>query len=286
MTQALGLADVTVVTVSFNSAAMMAGMLATIAAGVQTVVVDNGSEDDTAEVALAAYATLVRPGANVGFGRGCNAGAATARTPFLFFVNPDARLEPRCIEELLAAAERWPQASAFNPRIVNPSGRVEYKWRSVLVPRSSWLARRVPDVDTELPALAGGAFFCRRDCFEKVGGFDPAIFLFHEDDDLAIRMRAACGPLIFVPSATVNHAAGRSSGRSPAMARFRGYHIARSRIYAMNKHGQPLPWLRTALSAAAGLAAPYNFFSGRRRAKYIGQWAGAWSALRDGGKYE
>lgn len=277
--------EVTVVTVSYNSAAMLRGMLASVPKGVPVVVVDNASTDDTAEVAVAAGASLVKLEINQGFGRGCNAGARLAQSDFLFFLNPDARLEDGCLEELLAAARRRPDASAINPKIVNPSGRVELKWRSVLLTRSEWKSRTAGTSDMELPALAGGALWCRRACFEKVGGFDPNIFLFHEDDDLAIRMRSACGPLLFAPRAVVRHEAGRSSGRSPQMARLRGYHLARSRVYAMTKHDRAFPFARTLAAALGGLAMPQNFLSSRRRAKYLGQLRGALSALHDGGKF-
>ncbi len=61
--------------------------------------------------------------------------------------------------------------------------------------------------------------------------------------------------------------------------------MARSRVYALAKHGRPLPWLRTFAAAFGGLVAPHNLLSARRRAKYLGQVAGAWSALTDGGAF-
>lgn len=277
--------DVTIVTVTYNSAGVLPGLLGSIPQGMQVVVVDNGSGDGSADSATQAGADVVRLTANRGFGRGCNSGAARATTPFLFFVNPDARLEPGCVEALLAAAARYPDASAFNPRIVNPSGRIELKRRSVLLPRSDWLRDATPLEDRQLPALTGGAFFVRRDCFEKIGGFDPAIFLYHEDDDLSIRLRHACGPLYFIHGAVVRHDAGHSSGRSPAVARFKGFHMARSRIYAMAKHGRRFGFSRTLGGAVLNLVLPHNLLSARRRAKFLGLVAGAWSARRDGGVY-
>lgn len=286
MSDQMSLADVTVITVSYNSAAVLPTLLASVPPGVTVFVVDNASSDDTGAVAVSAGASYFRLERNEGFGRACNAGAREAHTPFLFFVNPDAKLEPGCIEALAATAGCRPDASAFNPRIVNPSGRIELKWRSVLLPRSAWAERTPPQSEKEMPALVGGALFCRRAAFERVGGFDPNIFLFHEDDDLAIRLKRECGPLIYVPQAVARHQSGHSSGRSPAVARMRGFHMARSSVYAMAKHGRPLPWLRTFAAALGGLLAPQNLLSARRRSKYLGQLAGAISAFDDGGVYK
>ena len=61
----------------------------------QIVVVDNGSTDgsETAIEGLPSV-TLIRVGANLGFGRACNLGAANSNSEFLLFLNPDARLFP------------------------------------------------------------------------------------------------------------------------------------------------------------------------------------------------
>ena len=174
---------------------------------------------------------------------------------------------------------------AANPRIVKPNGRTEFKRRSILVPRAEWLPHGPPDGDTPIIVLLGGAIFVRRSAFEAIGGFDPAIFLYHEDDDISVRLRQQCGPVWFVPGAQAHHMAGHSSGRSPAVAAFKGYHMARSRIYALAKHGGRWPWLRTFANALIGLILPHNLFSARRRAKHLGQLRGAWSAWTDGGAY-
>jgi N-acetylglucosaminyl-diphospho-decaprenol L-rhamnosyltransferase len=278
-------ARVTLVTVSYNSARVLGGLLDSVPPGVPVVVVDNGGSDDTADVAAHHGARLRRLDQNHGFGRGCNAAAELADTEFLFFVNPDARLDPGCVEALVAFADAHPDASAANPRIVKPNGKTEFKRRSILVPRAQWLSHGPPDGDAPILMLLGGAIFVRRLAFEAIGGFDPAIFLYHEDDDLSVRLRQRCGPVWFVPGAQVRHMAGHSSGRSPEVAAFKGYHMARSRIYALAKHGGRWGWLRTFANALGGLLMPHNLFSTRRRAKHLGQLRGAWSALGDGGAY-
>ena len=279
-------ARVTVVTVAYNSDAVLPGLLGSVPAATPVVVVDNGgSETGVADIAARFGARLVRLAANQGFGRGCNAGAAQASTEFLFFVNPDAALEAGCIEALVAEADSLPGAAAFNPAITDDEGKARFRGRSLLSERSAWVAGGAPSVTTQVPTLLGGALFCRRAAFEAVGGFDPAIFLYHEDDDLAVRLRREVGTLHYVPSAAVRHAGGHGSGRSTAVARLKGYHMARARSYVMAKHGLALPRARTLCRAALEFIMPHNLVSARRRAKHAGQLAGAWSALRDGGAF-
>src|SRR5205814_6751137 len=77
------------------------------------VIVDNGSSDADA-AALRALAereprvALLSGHGNIGFARGANLGARTARGDILVFLNPDAFLQPRCIAELVREIEGRP----------------------------------------------------------------------------------------------------------------------------------------------------------------------------------
>ncbi|MBS0564666.1 MAG: glycosyltransferase family 2 protein [Proteobacteria bacterium] len=262
----------TIITVAYNSTAVLPAMLASVPAGVPVVLVDNGSADlaDLRALAARTGARLVENGQNLGFGPACNVGAALADTEFLLFLNPDTVLTPEATARLEAAMDRHPAASAANPRLTDGSGRPYFKRRSVLLPRSEWLAKGWPATECEVPVLSGAALFVRRAAFTLVGGFDPRIFLYHEDDDLSLRLRAGCGPLLFVRDAEVRHLEGRSTVRSAASAALKARHMGWSRVYAMRKHRLPFAAARALASAAGQLLLPLNWLSARRRAK---QWA-------------
>jgi N-acetylglucosaminyl-diphospho-decaprenol L-rhamnosyltransferase len=279
------LARTTVITVTYNSAVDLPDMLASIPAGFPTIIVDNASADRDALRPLCARfgAQLLENAENTGFGRGCNAGAARAETEFLLFLNPDASLAPDTIAELESAADRYPKVSAMNPRIANADGSAFFKRRSTLLPKSQWMPRGSPTADAAVSVLSGAALFVRRADFQAVGGFDPAIFLFHEDDDLSLRLAQARGPLMFIHTALVRHIGGRTTDDSPASARFKAFHYARSRVYTARKHSRPQPFLRALLYASRNLLAPDMLFSARRRAKNWGYFKGVLSTLRDGG---
>lgn len=273
----------TIVTVSYNSSAVLDGMLASVAGQAECIVVDNGGSDDVAGLAARHGARLVRMDGNCGFGRGCNAGAALATTEFLFFVNPDVVLEAGCVEALEAAARRLPDLVAANPRVLDARGRVTFKTTSILLPGGG-SRRKAPQDDAGVPVLTGCALFVRRSAFDAVGRFDPAIFLYHEDHDIAVRL-ARLGRLWHVARAAVRHIAGTGAPRTAGVARLKGYEMARSRCYVLHKHGHRFAFARTLFPAVAGLLLPHNLFSARRRSRCLGQIAGAISALRDHGEY-
>ncbi len=273
---------VTVVTVAHNSLAVLPAMLASLPRSAGTVIVDNASQDRAALAALAAEhgAQLIRNDDNLGFGAACNIGASEARTEFLFFLNPDARLAPGALEALVTAADNHPEASAFNPAITDGRGRPYFKRGSVLLPRAEKLPSGWPETDRELPVLTGAAFFVRRAAFEAAGGFDPEIFLYHEDDDLALRLKAGAGPLRFVRAAHVTHDAGNSTLRSPASAAFKAFHMGRSRVYATRKHGLPGAGCKAFTSALLQLLSPLTLLSARKRAKQAAFLRGIVSGLK------
>ena len=130
-----------------------------------------------------------RPGTNVGFGRGHNANAALGSAPLLFVVNPDCILEPGALEEAVTGA------SMDDERI------------------GAWEMRQIPyehpkeydPVTLDTPWASAAALLLRRTAFEKVGGFEPRIFLYGEDVDLSWRLRAGGWRVVYRPRIAVVH---------------------------------------------------------------------------------
>ncbi|EKJ97377.1 putative glycosyltransferase [Bradyrhizobium lupini HPC(L)] len=266
--------DVTVVSVCYKSDSLTADMVATVPEETPIVLVDNGRTNKFTTLPSRPNIRVVHLETNLGFGRGCNAGADIVETPWILFLNPDARLTSGALEALLGAIDRHPTAAAFNPRISNSDGSQYFKRRSWLLPRDRYMKKGWPETDAIVPVLSGAAFFVSKQNFDGVRGFDPNIFLYHEDDDLSLRLEKL-GQLVFVRNALVSHAAGHSSGRSPEVARLKAFHMAKSRIYTGIKHQRPFPRLSTLIQALALIISPSVLFSARRRAKAAGFLMGA-----------
>lgn len=276
----LSAADVTVISVCYKSEDVIHEMIASVPERTSIIIVDNGGDRQFHDFPDNRNIRVVKLDKNEGFGRGCNAGADVANTPWLLFLNPDARLTAGAIEALLIAAERYPTASAFNPRIANGDSTPYFKRRSWLLSRQQYMPRGWPAHDRPISVLSGAAIFVSRVVFRDSGGFDPNIFLYHEDDDLSLRL-AKTGPLMFVRGALIVHNSGHSSGRSPEITRFKAYHMARSRIYTGKKHHRPFPFLSALCQAVFLFLSPAMLFSARRRAKALGFFRGILSAYRE-----
>lgn len=244
---------VTAIVVAYESAEVLPACLAALAReGVPAIVVDNASSDASQEVARGHGAQVIANLRNEGYGRANNQGIRASATPFVLIVNPDIEIEAGAVVALLAAAERYPDAGMLAPRIVEPSGRIFVQPRSLLSPDHLNRARSaaIPDGDACLPFLSGACLLLRREVFLGLGGFDPSIFLFYEDDDLCRRMRDAGHALVHVHGAQAQHARGRSSRPDPARRFHARWHLAWSHAYVAAKYGLPAPLTGTILKNA------------------------------------
>ena len=163
------------------------------------------------------------------------------------------------MDELLAAAERWPRAAALGPGIRTPDNELYPSARGfpslgrgiahALLgwwwPSNPWTAsyRRERGVAEERAIdgwLSGSCLLLRRDAFEAVGGFDTDYFMYFEDTDLCERLLHAGWQNVYVPSARVTHEGGHatetSAGRSPVM--LRAHHRSAYR-YLSRKYSGP-----------------------------------------------
>jgi len=245
--------------------------------GVPALVVDNASTDATAAMAGRAGATVLRQARNEGFGRAMNAGVAAATTEFCLLTNPDLVYDPGAVAALMAAAGQWPDAGLLAPRLVEPDGRVFWQARSLLAAVLTNPPGRLvlPEGDCCAPFLSGASLLVRRERFLEMGGFDPQIFLFYEDDDLCRRMSDAGHALVHVQAATARHGRGRSTAPGPGRVFRSRWHMAWSRCYVSRKWGLKDPAVATlATNAPKALGAA---LIGRRDLveRYGGSAAGA-----------
>jgi len=121
-------ARVSLISVAYNSAGALRGLLASVPPGLGVIIVDNASSDDSVAVAEAAGARVIRNAANLGFGAGCNIGMNAAETEFVLLANPDTRLDGAALAQLVAAADAFPDAAILAPMLCDESGVRVRSW--------------------------------------------------------------------------------------------------------------------------------------------------------------
>jgi GT2 family glycosyltransferase len=158
---------------------------------------DNGSEDDTLSILnklqqkyKSSFQHIeILQETDVGFGNGHNNAISRGKNPYILVLNPDAILYPHTLSLLLERAlSDGENVAAWEPR------QLPYEHPKYYNP-----------VTLETPWMSGAAFLIRRCIFEKVGGFEPKIFLYGEDVDLSLRIRSVGYKLIYFPKSSFKH---------------------------------------------------------------------------------
>jgi N-acetylglucosaminyl-diphospho-decaprenol L-rhamnosyltransferase len=206
-----------VVVVAYNSASALErslpGLIPELAEGDEVIVVDNASSDGTPDVVrrLAPAACVIETGANIGFAAGANMGAEAAGGDLLVLLNPDAVPLPgfgHAIRAPLTDGRDW---DAWMGLVTMEGGtRVNTAGGVVHFTGIAWageVGRPVGQV--ELPrevTLASGACLAMPLAgWRSAGGMPPEFFLYHEDVDLALRLRLRGGRIGLHPAARVDH---------------------------------------------------------------------------------
>ena len=96
---------VSVLIVSFNTCQLTLEAIGSVVgeSWVEVIVVDNASHDDSASAIATRFPSvrLIRSEINLGFARGVNHAAQSARGAALLVLNSDARMEPGALQRLL-----------------------------------------------------------------------------------------------------------------------------------------------------------------------------------------
>src|SRR4051812_35743714 len=183
-------------------------------------ILENGSDEDLAE--FAGDADVLVSDRNLGFGVGHNRLAAANASPLLCLLNPDVMVDRDDVFVRLLAALDEPGVVATGPLLRTPDGapqRFDHGelrgWRAAVANgagRAHWQPR---ERMTEVAWVSGAFLLVRREAFDAAEGFDEGFFLYKEEEDLCLRLRAAGGRIVYVPETSARHAGSVVAGRDP-----------------------------------------------------------------------
>jgi GT2 family glycosyltransferase len=211
-------------------------------AAVELIVSDNASCDGSIDAVAARWAgdtrvRIVHNGTNLGFGAGCNRGAAIAHGDALLFLNPDCRVTVDTLARLRAHMAADTRIGLVGARIVGTQDQPEpaSRRRDPLLRRALMSLSGLARFESRWPALAGATLPAHADgptledvdavsgalmllpraVFEGVGGFDEGYFLHCDDLDLCRRVRDAGRRVVCANDVRVVHVKGTSSRSRP-----------------------------------------------------------------------
>jgi len=239
----------------------------------ETLVLDNGSRDGSAQAARAHRAVdeTIALAARRGKAENDSELLRRARGRYALLLNEDSELCPGATLALWRALQERPDAACAGARLLRPDGRAQAcAWRfptplsalagalalhRLLVVQSR--GERVRAVDW----CQSSALLVRREAAAQVGYLDGDFFVYSDEVDFARRLRDAGWRSLYVPQAQAVHHEQLSSG---ALGERRIVELSRNRDLYMRKHHSPaaaraVRWLTAyayALRALAALVLP------------------------------
>jgi GT2 family glycosyltransferase len=253
----------------------------------EIVVVANDMSPRPAELADVRCTWLV-PDRNLGFGGGCQLGAAACVADVYVFFNPHVSIDKDAVEACVSAFER-DDVGIVAPYLYHPGTKDPMvNWKYTYCMRTYSRFVRMPiQVPSKCAAsgismaslglidndwATGAVIFCRAEVVRDVG-WDGSFFLTFEDVDISLRAKKSGWRVVVVPSAIAYH-----SGESTRENAISSYYATRNAIwFARRHHSRMIRAMRTIyLSALLPRIAAADVL-GRRRPTHA-KWAahGIW----------
>jgi len=182
---------------------------------------------------------IIHSSDNLGFAAANNLAAKKASGKWLALLNPDAFAHEDWLENLLLATTLAPmvtmvgstQYMALEEGVFDGIGDELHAFG--LAYRSGF-GKPVYEIhNRESFAPCGAGALLHKDTFLRLGGFDESFFCYHEDVDLAYRMRLDGGICIQSAEAKIDHISSGITGRA---SDFAIYHGTRNRIWTFLKN--------------------------------------------------
>ena len=237
-----------VVVPSHNGAATIGAAIASVPTrpDIEIVVVDDGSADDTAQVAAATGRAHVISRTRGGRCSARNAGAAAASGHYLLFLDDDDTLNPAGVEALLTAVSNGTAAALIRLAVDHHDADGTHH---VVRPR-----RGAIDVGPYIP----GSFAVSAATFAAIGGYDHTIH-YAENTELFLRIDARAD----ASDAVIDHVGVHHHHRPDVASHYRADRMAATERI-LDRHQHSLRDRPALLADLLGVAAHDHFRVGAR----------------------
>lgn len=195
----------------------------------EIIVADNGSIDDTvSKLKSEGGVKIIENKANLGFGKGNNIAAASAKGEYLLFLNSDMELIDNKLIDMFTYINLHPKIGLIGPKFLNidgsDQGSVFPNQSLINAFKEFWCGQKtyskyVPKTNepVEVWSVSGGAVMVNRQLFEQAGAWDKRYFMFYEDLELCRQIKKLGYKVYFYPRCRLIHRHG-ASGKSLADA--------------------------------------------------------------------
>lgn len=163
---------------------------------------------------------------NIGFGCGMNLAMQYADAKYLLVFNPDIAVFEGVFDKMISFMDEHHNIGVFSPKLLNPDRTLQYScyrfmgpsiifYRRIPILRSLSLAQKADDFYQmkdwnhnevkNVDYFLGAVMMARKEAVDQVGGFDPAYFIYFEDQDWCRRFWKAGWRVVYNSDIQIVH---------------------------------------------------------------------------------
>ncbi len=203
--------------------------------GLQIIVVDNNSSDDSVKMVKKEFpkVEIVQSNTNTGFAKGNNLARPITKGEIVLFLNPDTEVKGKAIEANMKVLESEKDLGAITCKVQLPNGQLDYSchrglptvWNTFcymmgmakLFPGSPTFAGYTAtylDINTihDIDCITGAYLMIKRKALDKIGWWDEDYWWNGDDIEFCYKVKQAGFKIRYDPRETMMHFKGASSG--------------------------------------------------------------------------
>jgi GT2 family glycosyltransferase len=186
---------------------------------IETIVVDDGSTDNTAKIVATLNCKLIQPDENIGTANAMNLGLKAAMGDYMYIIGADCVLRRDCIEHLIKGFSKSQEIGLVCGTCITPPDIDNILNLAHDVTERSKDFRNSGEI---FMAYTSGANLCiKAEVINRVGFFNKN-FITHEDFDFTFRATQCGYKLLFQPKAVSYHYHQRKKLKSYLNRAFKG----------------------------------------------------------------
>jgi hypothetical protein len=212
----------------------------------EIILVDNASNDDSVKKftdlkVQIPNVNIIESKENLGFSKGCNLGAESAKGDYLLFLNSDTVIKDQGFIKMVEYLKKDKNSGVLGGALKNENGTNQSSagkfydlWNLFLMmlgfERLGFL-RSSPKAIEKVDWVSGASLMIKRKVFKIIGGFEKELFMYGEDMELCFRAKKNGFATYFYPEIMLFHKERGSSNRGFAI-----YNIYKSILFFYEKY--------------------------------------------------
>lgn len=208
----------------------------------EVIIVDNASKDESHKICKQKFnkIRLIENEKNLGYCEGNNVGIRSAKGNFIVILNPDTKVDPNWLSELMSAYNLCGEG-LYQPKFLTTSNHEILMSTGNMIQLFGFgYSRGKGEIDKkqfeELETVgyaSGTCLFTSCKTLQKIGLLDPFLFAYHDDLDLGWRAALLGIKSYYVPKSVVYHPL---EGFSFRWSPYKFYLLERNRLYCLLTH--------------------------------------------------